>query len=344
MKNIFRILSINLIIFITILIILEAIFGYWFKENNFGYFLRKERLKKAFYETSHDEKSYKYYYKRNFYGFRGDDVDPEKIKIVFHGGSTGNQRYTPENLTIVGLLNKEFKKDNLLITIHNASTDGKTSRGYNNDFKYWFSKIPNFKPDVFIFFVGINDSHIDQPKRFDIPYSNKVSQKIIDYIKNNSIFVELLKDIKFKYFTKIKISYDVRKNNPIQNINFINYTKAKKLFENTIDNDGIIIQYKKRLGKLNENIKLNNIHPIFITQIKYNGISEKNLFFVNEYTKKFAEINDYNIIKLDELVDNLSDTSYFYDNVHTTVKGTEYLFNLIYPLLKQHIINFNEKK
>ena len=49
-------------------------------------------------------------YKRNFYGFRGDDVDPKDQKIIFIGGSTGNQRYTPEEMTIVGLINDELKK------------------------------------------------------------------------------------------------------------------------------------------------------------------------------------------------------------------------------------------
>ena len=53
------------------------------------------------------------FYKRNFYGFRGDEFDPKDVKIVFEGGSAGNQRYTPEKYTIVGLLNQNFKSENI---------------------------------------------------------------------------------------------------------------------------------------------------------------------------------------------------------------------------------------
>ena len=38
-----KILFYNLIILITFLVIIESIFGYWFSENNFGIYMRKER-------------------------------------------------------------------------------------------------------------------------------------------------------------------------------------------------------------------------------------------------------------------------------------------------------------
>ena len=67
--------------------------------------MRSERQKNQIYEVIHNDKKYKYTYKRNFHGFRGDEITPSSIKIIFEGGSTGNQKFTPENLTIVGLLN-----------------------------------------------------------------------------------------------------------------------------------------------------------------------------------------------------------------------------------------------
>ena len=42
--------------------------------------------------------------------------------------------------------------------------------------------------------------------------------------------------------------------------------------------------------------------PIFITQIKYDGISDYNLYLVNKYLKKFCKENNYEIIKLDEMI------------------------------------------
>jgi hypothetical protein len=145
---------------------------------------------------------YKFYYKRNFYGFRGDDVDPKNMKIIFLGGSTGNQRVTPENLSIVGLLNDQLKNNGYNFKIYNGSTDGKSTKGYLNDFKYWFPKIPNFNPKMVIFYTGINDSNLLHDEKFDIPWRESNFEKFRDYIKNNSKTVELIKKVKFKYFIK----------------------------------------------------------------------------------------------------------------------------------------------
>ena len=144
--KVIRIIFINFIIFLTLIFLFEIFFGYWFSKNNFGHIMRFERQKQILYETVHDLKKRKFFYKRNFYGFRGDEVDPKNMKIIFLGGSTGNQRVTPENLTIVGLLNTKLNNDGFDFKIYNGSTDGKSTKGYINDFKYWFPKIPNFNP------------------------------------------------------------------------------------------------------------------------------------------------------------------------------------------------------
>ena len=145
MKKI-KILLYNLIISIIFIVILESIFGYWFSEDNFGIYMRKERKINVQREMLFGNTTLKHYYKRNFYGFRGEEFDPKDVKIIFEGGSTGNEEYTPEELTIVGNLNKFFKEDELKIKIYNASTNGKSTFGFINDFLYWFPKIPNFNP------------------------------------------------------------------------------------------------------------------------------------------------------------------------------------------------------
>ena len=73
--------------------------------------MRSERNINDLVNVTHNNKKYEFYYKRNFYAFRGDEIDPSSIEIVFEGGSTGNQRFTPEEYTIVGNLNKLFKKE-----------------------------------------------------------------------------------------------------------------------------------------------------------------------------------------------------------------------------------------
>ena len=71
-RKIIKILFTNCIIFFSLIFIFEIFFGYWFDKNNFGFIMRFERQKQILYETIHDEKKYRFFYKRNFYGFRGE--------------------------------------------------------------------------------------------------------------------------------------------------------------------------------------------------------------------------------------------------------------------------------
>ena len=111
MKTIFY----NLIIFLVLLVLGESIFGYWFTKDNFGIHMKSERDKNWKTSSNINNIKYDFYYKRNFYGFRGDEFDPIDVKVIFEGGSTGNQRFTPEELTIVGQLNQKFKSDKINI-------------------------------------------------------------------------------------------------------------------------------------------------------------------------------------------------------------------------------------
>ena len=333
-KKIFKIISINFLIIVLIVIIFELIFGYYFKKNNFGYVMRTERQKDKIYEVIHNEKKYVYRYKRNFYGFRGKEINPSEIKIVFQGGSTGNQRFTPEELTIVGLLNSKLKKSNKKFEIINASTDGKTTRGYVNDFLYWFNKLENFKPDYIIFYIGINDAIISPDIKFDNPWRESWNSKLMDYLKNNSKTVELIKKLQFKYFnTEITKEYGATKikNDLYKDYQYIDYSKATKLYAK-IDNNKLINIFNKRLDLLKYQINKFNFTPIFVTQITFNGLSDSKLFAINEALKKFCKLNNYPIIKLDEIILDL-ELNTFYDEMHTTPKGNKIISEAIYSKL-----------
>jgi len=341
--KIIKIIFINFVIFFSLILIFEIFFGYWFTKNNFGFVMRLERQKQIYYETIHDEKKYKFFYKRNFYGFRGEEVDPKNIKIVFLGGSTGNQRVTPENLTIVGLLNAKFDEDGYNYKIYNGSTDGKSTRGYVNDFKHWFPKIPNFNPKIIIFYTGINDSDLLHDEKFDIPWRSTVYEKFRDYIKSNSKIVELIKKIKFKYFVKLKKEYGLAtvSENLYKNFNYINYFKAKKLHHEKIPNELLLSQFEKKLEALDFYIMKYEIIPIFITQIGYDGLSNYNLYLINEKLKEFCKERNYNIIKLDEKIITLEKKTFF-DPIHTLIKGNKIITNNVYSdllnIFKTHLL------
>ena len=337
-NKIFYTILINILVLLFIIIILESIFGYWFKKNNFGYHMRSERNKIINFSVNHhDNKRINFTHRRNFYGFIGENFEPKNVKIIFQGGSTGAEIWKPQKNSIVEILNKLLAQDNIDKKIFNSSVNGKSIRGYTYDFNHWFNKIPNFLPEQVIFYVGINDRFFlnDELHRFyDQQHSLELIKQIRDYIKNNSYLLELIKKIENKYYPKNVIAYNKNKKTLYDNFEYINYKDALKIYSSIDDED---LNYLKilndRLLTLNKIIIKKNLKPIFITQIKYNGISEKRLFLVNEKIKKFAKINNYQIIPLDELLEEMH-IGDFFDEYHTTISGSKKIAYEIYKHLQ----------
>ena len=104
-------------------------------------------------------------------------------------------------MTIVGLINDELKKRGVKQKIYNGSMDGKSTFGIINDFNFWFpKKLENFSPELFIFFIGLNDKfyrgNCQLNGKFDpndCQMSRNLKNRIVDHIKNNSITYFLLK-------------------------------------------------------------------------------------------------------------------------------------------------------
>ena len=331
MKTIFY----NLIILLVLLVLGESIFGYWFTKDNFGIYMKSERDKNWKTSSTFNNKEYSFFYKRNFYGFRGDEFNPKNVKVIFEGGSTGNQRFTPENLTIVGQLNQKFLSEKINVNIYNASTDGKSLRGIIYDFIHWFPRINNLNPEYVIFYLGINEHLVADESgvyEFDLNIEKKKFDRFRDYIKNNSFFYRRYMKIKKKYFPKDTSGYFFNNEKLYDNFTYTSYNQAKNFKREISEEDNkLLIQLDKRLLVLKNIVKSNNLIPIFITQVVYDGLRDQKLFLVNERLKKFSIHNNYHLIKLDEIIEMELDD--FYDTAHTTPKGSKKIAETIYPYL-----------
>ena len=327
----------NIFFLILFIFVLEIIFGHWLKKDSFGVHMRAERNKNWKTTSTFNDKEYTFFYKRNYYGFRGNEFDPREVKIIFNGGSTSNQRYTPEELTIVGLLNSRLSKDNINKKIYNAATNGKSLRGIIYDFKFWFNKINNLSPKIIILYLGINEQALasnQAQKNYDIRMKNKKIDQVKDFIKNNSFIYEKCIKIKNKYFPKNTSGYFFEDNDLYHNFKYVNHSLAKNEFNKPSDKDlKVISQLNKRFEFLAEIFKEKNIIPIIITQVEFNGLNNETLFFINESIKNLAAKNNFYIIKLDELA--IMKKNDFYDEVHTTPEGSVRIANFIYPKLKE---------
>jgi len=334
-----KILFFNFLIFFLLLILLESFFGYWFKDENFGIYMRKERKLNWKTISNFNNKNYSFLYKRNHWGFRGEEFDPKNVKIIFEGGSTGNQRFTPDDLTIVGVLNEKFKNSDTNYKIYNASTDGKSLNGYINDFINWFPKIPNLNPEIVIFYIGINDRSLNINFYLDNKISEKKIDKIKDYVKNNSVIYDKFKIVKNKYFPKNTFAYDFENNLLYANFEYIDFKEAQHLHKNLKKENLILAQmFNKKLLNLKKILNKEKIKPIFITQVMFNGLKDERLFVINNELKKFSLKNNYPIISLDEIIEMKKND--FYDTVHTTPQGSKKIADKIFPYLYEYINKF----
>ena len=217
--KVLKIIFLNILFSLSIIFIIELLFGYWFDKNNFGQYMREHRMKKNDYTLLLDGNTYNFTYERNYYGFIGEDLEPEDIKALFVGGSTADERYKPRNLSIVGNLNKRLSNKNINLKIVNAGIEGQSTLGHLNNFSTWFKKLENFNPKVIIFYVGINDflanpDNLNEGNKSDGLISNPNKKEMIsDYLKSSSIFYDLLRKIKHKYYKsdKPRVVYDFNK-------------------------------------------------------------------------------------------------------------------------------------
>ncbi len=346
----------NLIFFFLFLLIIEIIFGYWFDKNNLGPYMREHRMKKIDYKLKLDGVEYDYTYKRNYYGFIGEEIKLEKIKAIMVGGSTTDERYKPEYQRIVGIINKKLNDKNINLKIISAGIEGQSTIGHLNNFKVWFPKLKNFSPKIIIFYVGIND-HLTPVERMKDYMSSdgmvknpKQSDVIKDYLKSSSIFYDLTRKIKHKYYTssKTRIVYDF--NESINNFykekpfDFLNYDNAILRFDikNILeDNKDRISYYLSNIDQLNNETKKIGAMPIFINQLMAGGNNNKSLFALNYSLIKHCKKKGYNCIDLGKKLIGKKD--FWWDSIHTTAKGSEAISNVIFPELYDFInkINFN---
>ena len=158
MKDIIKKITYHFLFFLLLVSITESILGSWFKSDGFGSIIRNGRLKNQLYEVEYNGKKYEFRYKKNYYGFRGEEVDPKNIKNFFLGASQGNEKWKPQELTIAGRLNHYLKQDGLVgKKIYNASQEGFSSFGILNYLLKFYPKIKNFNPNKMILYMGMTD-------------------------------------------------------------------------------------------------------------------------------------------------------------------------------------------
>jgi len=344
-KKFVKIFSINILLILLIILSVELLFGYWFDKDNFGPIMREHRMKnqRIIYKNATEEVLY--FYRRNYYGFRGGDIDPSKIQAVIFGGSVVDERYKPEKYTITGFLNSKLKENNFDINFINGGIEGQSSAGMVSNFKIWLSKLKNFSPKYIIFYVGINDSRVGENilsnEHDGHLLGNEKKAVFLDNLKTRSILYDSSRKIKFKFLPrKGSVKYNGKQTKDyIDNYNFTTYADAKKKYDVGLlkkKHAKRIKNYLIRIDKLYEYSNKINSKPIFVTNIGSTGYYEK-LFIQNFSIMQHCIKKKYTCIDLAKELD--PKIEFWVDDIHTSKKGSKAIANKIYDSIKNIIIN-----
>ena len=337
-----KIIFYNLLFLFLGLILIELIFGNWIFGPKFSSLIIKRNITKVWNPT-HYESNHVAMYKKDEFGFRGNYKNISNVKIITVGGSTTDERWIDENLTWSHLLQKKLENTYANIKVANAGTMGQSTIGHLKNFEIWFNQIPNLKPEYFIYYIGINDSilllkALDKYKdkrnynEADTLVSKKLFERQVRYLKNNSVFYKLFKLIDGYFLAK---KYGVT--------HFTGTWKNKKKIKPIEVNkeDKIVLQflieYQKRLKKINERTKKYKSKTIFITQnVHKDHFLSNALNIINITTKNFCINNEIICLPLDEKV-NFDFEKNFYDGIHTRPSGNKKIAEYIsYELKKKN--------
>ena len=333
-----KIIIVNILIFFSLLIIIDLIFGTWF-QNNFSYRLSSERNIYRVYKFNFSNYSGHSLYKRDSNAFRYDKepIEIEKVDIVFTGGSTTNQKFLNYEDTIVNNLDNFFKNKKII----NAGVDGLSIRGHINSFNYWFNKIEKLEPEFYIFYLGVNDRNLlnYEIKSVDQFQESDLRGNLREYLESNSFLYNKIRLIKASLYLNFNIErganivnkkgivYGERSTNKFIKYNdFSNQNEVNKLFFD---------KYILLLNTLTNKVRARNATPIYITQTSGYGLNLE-LFSAANAIMEHCKNQNLKCINLAKEIDlNYDD---FYDELHLNPGGSFKVFLYLSKKLKK-IIN-----
>ena len=338
--NFLKIVLINISIFFTFLIVLDLIFGSWFK-NNFNLRLSSERNINRVYKFNFDNHKGQSLYIRDNLGFRVNDRStvPKDIDIIFAGGSTTNQKFLNHGETIVGILDDKIND----FKFANSGIDGMSIIGHINSFDLWFNKIEDLNPSYFIFYIGVNDQFLfsknSKDRNIDQLTESSKKAQIREYLESNSFFYKQFRILKATMFLKFGLNKGASHVNKKTVVYSERENKKFTLYEEYLSkkiNKRKQKIYNSYLETLTNKVIENKSKIIYLTQTSGYGMND-NLYLIAstimKHCKKF-QLTCFNLAKEANL--NYND---FYDALHLNRRGSIKVSNYLYDKLIKTLNN-----
>lgn len=299
-----KIITVNLAVFCVGLLLIELALGGWLDENKLN---RLNLIKDC--ELHYDignlyaDPNPIITYSRDQHGLRGAPVDISGIDILTVGGSTTDQRYIRDGETWQDVLQGEFVQEGHPVSIANAGVDGQSTIGHIKNFHWWFPYIPDLAPRYILYYVGINDFHVDPGSRWDDLLDDNSGFDLGRALREKSVLWDLARKIRGSWVAMVVIKIGHR------SIDFggLQWTHQALLSDYEFMQPRLEA-YEDRLRRLVRLTRDFGAKPLFVTQPyrKYRttsagteGVSE-----VSEYDGR--EINGVDFFHMTRMLDGVT--------------------------------------
>ena len=335
----FKVIAFNGLMLVIGFIVLEALFGNWFRPNRMNRLnLVRDTTRKfdasGLYDTGGEVGAYT----RDEWGLRGAYPALDRIDILTVGGSTTDQRYTTDGETWQDVMVQRFGKDGIEVSVVNGGVDGQSSYGHIKNFAWWYPALEGLRVRYFLFYVGNNDFLKDENYEFDDLVDDSSGFKA--KIKDNSVLYHVYNTLRGWHRAREVVNLDHH---------YVDYSKFEWTGKPLLNNHREVMRrrleaYRKRLLMLTAHVKETGAVPILVTQYnrnykwtgdgtvvgnakeeKYddviiNGVDRYYMLsMINDVTLSVA--NEVGGISLDLAREIKWEDDDFYDTVHTTPKG-----------------------
>ena len=262
LQRILTIFAVNCLLLAVGLVIIELAFGGWLNTRNLN---RLNLLKDCVFQFDvsnlYDDPNPIIKYSRDKHGLRGAHGKPGNIKILTVGGSTTDQRHIRDGETWQDVLQERFRQTGVTVVVANAGVDGQSTYGHIKNFEWWFPNIPDLRPDHILFYVGLNDFHIEAGYSYDRVVSTDQSFSLKQEIKENSALWHMARTLRGAYYAMFlkKISH--------RSINFSEVDWTRNALQNNYGfMDSRLNEYANRLRILADMTYDLGAKPIFVSQ------------------------------------------------------------------------------
>ena len=277
-------------------------------------------------------------YIRNEYGLRDSCSDSSKIDILTIGGSTTDQRYVPLKSTWQHILqNKLSTQLTKSICVSNAGVDGHSTFGHLASFEHWFPLIPDLQPKITLLYIGLNDANFHRTgANIGADVSNGTGYKGL--LKTFQIVQALLPIWRMVVDLQTKLPYSGHFPRSFKQAEYVvkeaNSTTQIKSFEHSI-------RFRDRLTKLLSYVEETGAKPVCVTQPhRFVKVIDGTPYGVADILGEGISGLDFDISMRDlnknilqvcgkantiQLHDVLFKSDHFYDGVHNSSAGSEYI-------------------